>query len=145
VLITIASYFSWRLALSGSPVCTPTARRRLLAFCSPCRPRRDGGVGTHSTESRVHRLHGTAMSHFTLAFRHAMHVRGPSAALLSALSVLSGGPVSPFDTIGMMHTPRKRHTTDRTVTAASHDRKKYVNQTMLSHKMPTELAGEVTK
>eukprot|EP00037_Helgoeca_nana_P030131 m.368897 g.368897 ORF g.368897 m.368897 type:complete len:90 (-) comp28118_c0_seq7:45-314(-) len=44
------------------------------------------------------------MSHFTLAFRHAMHVRGPSAALLSALSVLSGGPVSPIDTIGMMHT-----------------------------------------
>jgi hypothetical protein len=52
----------------------------------------------------VQRLHGTAMSHFTLAFRHFMHVRGSFAALLSALSVLSGGPVSLLDTICMPHT-----------------------------------------
>jgi hypothetical protein len=41
----------------------------------PGRPRREGGVGSQMTESLAHRPHGVFISHLTLAFRQASHVR----------------------------------------------------------------------
>eukprot|EP00037_Helgoeca_nana_P030123 m.369065 g.369065 ORF g.369065 m.369065 type:complete len:136 (-) comp28118_c0_seq19:80-487(-) len=81
-----------------SSVWTPVAcSRRRLGCRSPARPRRDGGVGTHVIERRMHREHGTAMSHFTLDFLHPKQVRGRSTVL--PLAALSGDPNSSRDTI----------------------------------------------
>lgn len=62
-------------AFSSEEASASTLRRfaRRTPGC-PGRPRRDGGVGSHTMSRRAQRPHGVPMSHLTLDLRQATHV-----------------------------------------------------------------------